>query len=78
MRLILHTVTYWLMLEISNAFPLPHPLASSEFVMTDHSCFRRHDQVVAILERSTAQKGTLLSGFPQLSNPLKCKRPDRA
>ena len=31
MRLILHTVTYWLMLEISNTIPRAQPLARGEF-----------------------------------------------
>jgi hypothetical protein len=51
MRLILHTVAYWLVLEIRNAIPAPQPLASGEF-----STIRLRLLKVAVRIKETASR----------------------
>ena len=51
MRLILHTVAYWLVRTVQQAIPATHPLASSEF-----STLRLHLLKVAVRVRETASR----------------------
>ena len=62
MRLVLHTAAYWLMLELRDAIPKPHPLAAAEFATLREKLLKVGARIV---ETASRIRLALATGCPQ-------------
>jgi hypothetical protein len=74
MRLILHTIAYWLMLELRDAIPTTHPLAVSEFMILREKLLKIGVRIVVTASRIKLALATTCPQagiFPRLAGALR-------